>query len=462
MVLQSNGGDRGRPPRDRAHAGAVRRGAVARGSRPGDALPRLRRPCRGDPGPDRRAGRVPPHPRPAAGGTGRLREARGHRDGGLCPLGDRVLRPTRRRRSRGDVRGTAPGRGCAVPHRGRGCGRERRSGHPTDPRSRVRDRARRIVLHGGTAGGGEVRVALRHLLRNRRRTLLTLLAVLVPVYFLVLMFGFANANLRDMFETATQFDTGHAQIRAASTRARGEALPLMRDPSDALGVLREVEGVESWTVRLDLPALASAGERSRTIQVRGIVPEEIVAVSWLSDRLVGGSFLFTGAPGVLVGEELARLLGVEVGDEIVLLGAHPEAGLGAIRAPVVGVYQAPEATLGRTVVYADLAMARKLARSETAATAIVIRVASVESPRDQAALDRLVRDLRAALPAGYEVQDWRELVPMVATYMGLLTPALLIVGAVFFALGGLVVLNTIYLSVLERTRELGLILSLGA
>ncbi|MBC7221125.1 ABC transporter permease [Candidatus Bipolaricaulota bacterium] len=307
-----------------------------------------------------------------------------------------------------------------------------------------------------------MKVALRYLVRNRRRTLLTLLAVLIPVYFLVFMFGFANANLRDMFETATRFDTGHAQIRAVPTKATGAAIPLMRDPSDALAALAEVKGIEWRTVRLDLPALASVGDRSRAVHVQGVVPEEIGPVSALADRIIAGSSLTAGEGGVLVGEELAHLLGVEVGDEVVLLGAHPETALGAIREPVIGVYRAPEATLGRTVVYADLATARQLARSEVAATAIVIRVAGVASPRDQTTLNRVVRELRAALPAGYEVKDWTELVPMVATYMGILTPALAIVAGIFFALGGLVVLNTIYLSVLERTRELGLILSLGA
>lgn len=164
----------------------------------------------------------------------------------------------------------------------------------------------------------------------------------------------------------------------------------------------------------------------------------------------------------MVGEELAQLLKLDVGDEMVLLGAHPEAGLGALWAPVVGVYRAPAATLGRTVSYVDLSTARRLARSETAATAIVLRLAGVTGPRDQAALTRVIGKLKTALPSGYEVKDWLELVPMVATYMGILTPALVIVGSIFFALGGLVDLNTIYLSVLERTRELGLILALGA
>jgi len=307
-----------------------------------------------------------------------------------------------------------------------------------------------------------MKAAIRHLMRNRRRTILTLLAVMIPVYFLVIMFGFANANLRDMFDTATRFDTGHMQIRAVETKATGAAIPLIRDPSDALAALATVEGIEWSTVRLDLPALASVGERSQTVYVRGIVPEEIEPIGNMADRIVAGQFLTGDGSGVLVGEELAELLKIEIGDDMILLGAHPEASLGALRAPVVGIYNAPETTIGRTVVYASLSTARQLARSETAATSIVIRVNGIAGPWDRQEIDRAVTDLRAALPAGYEAQDWLELLPMISTYMSILTPALLLMGVIFFALGALVVLNTVYLSVMERTRELGLIISLGA
>ena len=54
--------------------------------------------------------------------------------------------------------------------------------------------------------------AIRHLKRNRGRTILTLLAVLIPVYFLVFMFGLSNSIVSDMFETATRIDTGHSRF----------------------------------------------------------------------------------------------------------------------------------------------------------------------------------------------------------------------------------------------------------
>ena len=307
-----------------------------------------------------------------------------------------------------------------------------------------------------------MKAAIRHMMRNRRRTVLTLLAVLIPVYFLIVMFGFINSMVQDMFDSATRFDTGHMQIRAVETRATGQATPLIRDPADALRALASVEGIEWSTVRLDLPAMASVGERTRTVFVRGVVPEEIDPISNMAARIVDGEFLRSDSAGVVVGEELAALLELQVGDEMVLLGAHPEASLGALRAPILGVFRSPDATIGRTVVMSSLDTARKLARSDAAATAIVLRVDGVTGPWNTSKLDRVAGALRAALPAGYEVQDWRELIPFVAGYMNILTPLLLVMAAIFLGLGALVVVNTLYLSVMERTREIGLILALGS
>jgi len=307
-----------------------------------------------------------------------------------------------------------------------------------------------------------MKAAIRHMMRNRRRTILTLLAVLIPVYFLVMMFGFANSMMQDMFDSVTRFDTGHMQIRAEERRGAGMAMPLIRDADDALAAVASVEGIEWSTVRLDLPALASVGEETRTVYLRGVVPEEIDPVSNMAERMVAGEFLTRESDGVIVGEELADLLDLEVGDEMVLLGAHPEASLGAIRAPVIGVFRAPEATMGRTMVLSSLATARRLARNDTAATAIVFRVDGVTGPSDTRRMDEFAARLRAALPSGYEVKDWLELVPFATGYLRILTPMMLIMAVVFFGLGALVVVNTLYLSVMERTREIGLILSLGA
>jgi len=307
-----------------------------------------------------------------------------------------------------------------------------------------------------------MKAAIRHLKRNRGRTILTLLAVMIPVYFLVFMFGFSNSIVSDMFETATRIDTGHFQIRHIERHGMGSAIPLMHDPESVLADLDQIDGIQWRTVRLDMPALASVADRSQAVYVQGVVPEEIAPISSIGDLVVKGTYLKKGQSGAVIGEELADLLNVDIGDDIVLLGAHPETGLGALKVPVVGIYRAPISAMGRTVIHTTLTTARQLARSPDAATAVVVRVDDVKGPWDIGKIEAVTAQLRRLLPDDLEVLDWRELAPQVSSYMGILQPVMIIFAAIFFGLGALVVLNTLYLSVMERTHELGLIIALGA
>jgi ABC-type antimicrobial peptide transport system permease subunit len=118
--------------------------------------------------------------------------------------------------------------------------------------------------------------------------------------------------------------------------------------------------------------------------------------------------------------------------------------------------------MGRSLIQIDLTSARALVRRPTAATAVVVMVEDVVGPWDVDKIDAVTAKVTEDLPPGFEVVDWRELAPMVMSYMKIMLPALLIFAGTFFALGALVVVNTLYLSVMERTRELGLILALGS
>lgn len=307
-----------------------------------------------------------------------------------------------------------------------------------------------------------MKAAIRHLKRNKGRSLLTLLAVLIPVYTLVFMFGFASANLRDMFETATNLESGHFQVRESQERLTAGTLSLIDNVAPILDVLDGNEAVAWRTVRLDIPALASAGERSQAVFVQGVEPETVARITPIETLIIDGEYLTEGSNGAVLGKQLAELLDLAVGSEVVLLAAHPEAAMGVLKVPVVGIYDAPDDSMGRGLVQVDLASARTLVRRPTAATAVVGIVADVTGPWDVDKIDAVTADVSARLPEGFEVADWRELAPMIVSYMRVMRPALFIMAGTFFALGALVVVNTLYLSVMERTREIGLILALGS
>lgn len=306
-----------------------------------------------------------------------------------------------------------------------------------------------------------MKAAFRRLVRGRRRTALAALAVFVPVWLLVVFLGMIGGMERDMFASLTGFDTGHFQVRRAGDRPAGGALPLIRDPGPLLSLLGNRDDIAWCTVRLDLPALAAAGARSLGVAVQGVRPAEARAHSPLARAVASGRYLEPGDEGAVVGKGLLDALGLSLGGELALLGAHPLGGAGVALPKVVGVFDLPDPSLSRGLVQVDLAVAQRLVRS-AGATAVVGYVRNVDGPSDASRIREVVAEIRSQLPAGYEVVDWAALAPESAMYMRLMRPITLAFMVAFFALGGLVVLNTLYLSVLERTRELGIILALGA
>ncbi|MCX6101216.1 MAG: hypothetical protein NTV92_07315, partial [Candidatus Bipolaricaulota bacterium] len=304
--------------------------------------------------------------------------------------------------------------------------------------------------------------AWRHLWRSRRRRILTLVAVFIPVLILVLELGLLNGEQESLFRNTVTLETGHLQIRAATDRPEGGALALMKDPAAALAVLDSVPGIAWRTERLDLPAMISNGGRSQGVVLQGVIPEEVGRVSPIGRLVTEGSYHTTGARGVVIGGELRDLLAASVGSELVLLGVHPDTGIGAASVPVLGVYAAPDPAMGRALVQVDLALAQTLARRPGAVTSIVAFVDGVEGPWDAAKVEKVVVELRARVPKDYKVLDYNELAPELKTFEQVEKPFHIMAMSIFFILGGLVVLNTLFLSVVERTHELGIILALGS
>jgi ABC-type lipoprotein release transport system permease subunit len=278
----------------------------------------------------------------------------------------------------------------------------------------------------------------------------------------VLQFSFLNGEQESLFRNTVTLETGHLQIRSSTERPDGGALALMKDPAAALAVVDSLPEISWRTTRLDLPAMISNGGRSQGVLLQGVVPEEVGRVSPIARLVTEGEYISTGRRGLVIGTELRDLLSASVGDDLVLLGVHPDTGIGAASVPVVGIYVAPDPAMGRGVVQTDLALAQTLARRPGAVTSIVAMVDGVTGPWDADKIDHAVAELRARLPKDYKVLDYRELAPELKTFETVERPFHLLAMSIFFVLGGLVVLNTLFLSVVERTHELGVILALGS
>jgi len=305
-------------------------------------------------------------------------------------------------------------------------------------------------------------LAWRNLWRNRRRSVLTLIAVLFPVMLLDLMWGMSGAMRRNIFDNTTLLQTGHIQIHVAGYEELKNTLPLITDVTPILDAVANEPTVAWSTVRLELPALVAHNNRSRGVLVQGVQPGE-ANVNPIDNWVSEGRGLLPQDKGVAIaGAALLDHLETSPGETMILITAHPQTGTGVLVPEVVGVVDPPSRELSRAVVQVPLADARGLVKNDKAATNVMVLVEGVYGPWDQPLIEATAARLQAALGEGYVVETWQDLAPETVALFNIIGPLYLVFAMIFFVLAGLVVLNTLYLSVLERTRELGVVLARGS
>lgn len=307
-----------------------------------------------------------------------------------------------------------------------------------------------------------IALAWRNLWRHKRRSLVTAGAVAVVTFMSVAYYGLGGAAENGLYQQLTETG-GHVQVRAPGWRdARSLDDALIEDAAHVRARVEAVAGtlLEAPLVLgvLDVPALLSGEERSRGTALHG---QDWPAVA--AERRVGTGVLDGRMPQaadeLVLGASLARALDVRRGDDVFAY-APGGAGLGAAVFTLVGIVDLADPNAEIAAAWTTLDATQELAAPDAVQR---IEVHGLELVRlaDDTVAEALAAALAAELPR-LEALTWREVSPGMANVLRTIQPMLFVVSAMFFLLAGLLVLNTVYLSVMERIREFGILHALGA
>lgn len=275
---------------------------------------------------------------------------------------------------------------------------------------------------------------------------------------LVFMISLQFGMYRLMIDNTLQVLTGHMQVQATGYKDDQKMRQVVPDIQALAASLRADLSLDTVSPRAAAFALASSDERSFGIQVLGVDPVHEPLVSNLPGLVTRGRYLGDiDAAEIVIGSVLARNLRVDVGDEVTLLGSGRDGSFAAAIAIVTGVFESGAAEFDRSIAAVPLSFFQDVFYMDGAGHQIVVAVSELT------AVDALLPELEARVPSdeGLTVYDWNELQP------GLRQAIQADIGSAFFMYGILVVLvafsvlNTQLMSVLERTREFGIVMALG-
>ena len=305
-----------------------------------------------------------------------------------------------------------------------------------------------------------LKIALRNLLRNKVRSLITILMIASGLGGIMFLRGFTDGAYQQAIENFTSTYTGHIQIsRKGFSQTMDPALLITpREIEEITADLKGRANLKSVSFRIFTQGLASTATASQGIILSGISPADELKVSRLKDFVKEGEFLNEGDDGaIILGRELAEILKVSLGEKIVVFTQSYYGSLEAASFRIKGFIESGGRDIDRYSGFITLSAARKLLNYPEGAVSSLIVLS-----RDIKYVPGMAEGLKKNLdPSGLEVKTWDELGPEMKDWISFYDAIIEIIMIVLLIVVAVGIMNTVLMGVIERTYEFGLMQALG-
>ena len=254
--------------------------------------------------------------------------------------------------------------------------------------------------------------------------------------------------------SVVSMNLGDIQIHAPSYRDDPDLYTRIDDADALVGILQK-QGFRAAS-RIYGYGLLAANMASSGVHLRGVDLEQEMQVTELYKHVSSGLWLDENdALGVVLGKKLAGTLGVNLGDELVFVGQSADGYMANELFRVRGILKSVSDGIDRMGLFMPMQSLRSLmAIPEGAHEIVVVRVdRTIDLGLETARVE--------ALAQGYEVKNWRQLMPVVARMIETADVQIMIMLVIFYIAVATVVLNAMLMNVFERIHEFGIMKALG-
>jgi ABC-type lipoprotein release transport system permease subunit len=300
-----------------------------------------------------------------------------------------------------------------------------------------------------------IKLARRNIWRNKRRTLITAMAIFFAVFFSVVMQSVQKGMFDNMEFGMVKSFVGFGQIHSKGffeDQTLDNAF-LYDEKIDELA--NKHKDVKAFVPRIESFALASNGQATKGAMLIGIDTEKENTLTELSQKITKGEYFVPNDSSVLVAEGLAKYLKVDVGDTLVLIssGYHGASAAGAYL--VKGLIQFPSPELNNRMIYMPLATSQEFFDANGLVTTLVI---DTDKPNR---IEKITSQLQAGLGEEYEVMPFVELIPNIIQVRQFKEGSSLFMLFILYAIITFGIFGTILMMIKERQYEFGVLTAIG-
>ena len=309
-----------------------------------------------------------------------------------------------------------------------------------------------------------LRMAVRNLFRHRWRTGLTIGGIAVSTALLIALMALLIGIYDEMAEGVTSLEIGQIQIQSADYVDRASIHHDFKWSSRLVETIEETDGIDAVSGRVVVHGLIGEEEDSRIARIKGVQPDREAAVTILQEALVQGTWLSDELPApdepreLVLGAIVADGLGVEVGDELVVLVQAADGALGNELLEVTGIVDTGNVLIDRQTAFMHIEDLQFITALEGMNHEIALAADLGDAPQ---IAERLQSMLEQKTDELLVVRPWQEIATEVYVMTALAEEVSWLLLLIIFAVAALGIFNTLRMSTLERRREFGVMMGVG-
>jgi len=299
------------------------------------------------------------------------------------------------------------------------------------------------------------KMAFRDLGRNRRRSFFSALAVAMGLALLMLIASVINGEMGGAIESTIRLQSGHIQLRANSYDENKSSLKwedLVENPDQVANQVAAMDQVKAATPRLFASGFLSTGTESTGVRIFGIDPLS-AANDPYREGVISGSYLTADdREGLLIGKPIAEKLNLKVGDQVDLSVNTSNGDVGEQKFIVRGIYTTNTYGFDSATIFLPLAKAQTITQTENHASTIFVLL------KDTSYTDSVAAALKGS---NLKVLTWTDMNSLIVDTEAMAQSYISIFYMIVLAITASVIINTLIMSVYERTREIGILSAIG-
>lgn len=299
-------------------------------------------------------------------------------------------------------------------------------------------------------------VAWRNIWRSKTRSLVILVAICLGLASGVFYMGFYQGMVDQRINTAIKTEASHIQIHHKEYLNNPDKKFVIADADLVTKVIRSVSGVKATTSRIIMNTMIQSPTTSSGVKVTGVIPKDEKQVTNLYTRLIEGTYFEEGKRNpIVIGKKLAEKLKVKLKSKVVITLQDMEGNMTGASFKVEGIFETSNTAFDESCVFVrseDISRIMVMDPNSCHEIAVLLDNNEALVLADQTIQSELL---------GLDVKTWREIMPdvsLVESSFGL--TMIIFMGVILLALlfG---IINTMLMAVLERTKELGMLMAIG-